>query len=244
MRTRRENRWLAIALAAAFAACGGSDGGTDPGGGNGGGGGDGGGGGGGGGGGDPVPAAIVSVSGGGQSTGTLERASQPLVVRVEDADGVGVSAVTVNWSVDGPGTLSSATSTTNSQGQASVSFTGGQTLGTSTVSATVSGVSGGVDFTVDTDVFVIRMLGIAYVAPAGGDDATVPVGTTVRWVNDDGVSHTVTSSEEPGGGSPMDSGTIGIGDSFSFTPTVEGTWTYFCEVHPGIMVGATLTATS
>jgi plastocyanin len=43
-------------------------------------------------------------------------------------------------------------------------------------------------------------------------------------------------------GSPMiNSGLMGQGERFSFTPTVAGTWTYFCEVHPAQMAGATVT---
>lgn len=94
------------------------------------------------------------------------------------------------------------------------------------------------------DVVEIRMQNTAFVAPSGGDDVTVAIGTTVQWVNLDGVQHTATSTSVPAGGVAFDSGLLGNGDRFEFTPQVAGTWVYFCEVHPGIMVGATLTATS
>lgn len=90
----------------------------------------------------------------------------------------------------------------------------------------------------------IRMQNTAFVAPGGGDAVTVTVGTTIEWVNMDGIQHTATSTSEPVGGAAFDSGIMGNGDRFQFTPQVTGTWTYLCEVHPGIMQGATITATS
>ncbi len=88
------------------------------------------------------------------------------------------------------------------------------------------------------------MQNIAFVGPDGGNAVTVPVGTTVTWVNRDDVQHTATSSDVPAGGQSFETRLLGNGESESFTPMVEGTWTYFCEVHPGIMVGATITATA
>jgi plastocyanin len=79
------------------------------------------------------------------------------------------------------------------------------------------------------------------VAPFGGDDITIKLGDTVEWVNRDGVSHTATSTSTPAGGASFDSGLMGNSDSFSFTPSVTGTWVYFCEVHPATMVDARIT---
>ena len=222
--------------ALAFAACGG-DGGTDPvdDGGNGGGGGGGGG----------TAAAIAVVSGSGQSGKTLEALGSPFVVRVTDDAGAAVSGVTVSWSVAaGDGTLSATSSSTNSAGETSVTYTPGPALGASTVSATVSGVPQAAEFTVQTTVALVKMESIAFVSPQGGDALTVPVGTTVEWVNLDAVAHTVTSTDVPAGGAAFDSGLMGQGERFQFTPMVEGTWTYFCEVHPGVMLGATITVVS
>jgi plastocyanin len=85
------------------------------------------------------------------------------------------------------------------------------------------------------------MSGIAFRAPLGGDDITIKLGDTVEWVNRDGVSHTATSNSTPGGGSSFDSGLMGNSDSFSFTPSVTGTWVYFCAVHPAQMQDARIT---
>ena len=228
----REVNWLAIGASLALAACGG-DGSTDPtNGGNGGGNGGG-------------AAAVAEVSGSGQTGKTLEALGNPFVVLVTDAEGAAVSGATVSWAVvEGTGSLSSASSTTNVQGRASVTFTPGATLGSSTVRATVSGVSQGVDFTVETTVIVVRMQNTAFVAPQGGDDITVPLGTVVEWVNLDAVQHTATSSATPAGGEAFDTGLMGNGERRQFTPGVEGTWTYLCEVHPGIMVNAMITVVS
>ena len=225
---------VALAGAMAFAACGDS---TDPG--------DDGGGGGGGGGGSGA-AAISVVSGDAQQAKTLETLGQPLVVRVDDASGSPVSGATVNWTVSsGSGTVSSASTTTGGDGRTSVTFTGGATLGTNTVSAAVTGVAASASFTIETSTLVIAMEDIAFVAPNGSDAVTVPVGTPIEWVNRDNVQHTATSSNTPAGGTAIATGLISGGArSQPFTPLVEGTWTYFCEVHPGIMVGATITATA
>jgi plastocyanin len=65
----------------------------------------------------------------------------------------------------------------------------------------------------------------------------VKVGTTVTWVNDDGTTHTVTSSN-----GTFSSGPLPPGASFSYTFTQPGTYGYTCSYHPW-MTG-TITVTS
>ncbi|MFQ5944221.1 MAG: plastocyanin/azurin family copper-binding protein, partial [Anaerolineales bacterium] len=55
---------------------------------------------------------------------------------------------------------------------------------------------------------------------------TVPIGTTVTWVYDAGLPHTVTSDTNL-----FNSGTLGEGDTFSFTFTEEGVFPYYCQFH-------------
>ena len=87
----------------------------------------------------------------------------------------------------------------------------------------------------------VNMQNIAFVAPDGSDDVTITLGQSVEWVNlDQGVQHTATSNEEPDGGDEFDSDLLSNGETFVFTPNVRGTWTYFCEVHPNQMQGATI----
>ena len=61
----------------------------------------------------------------------------------------------------------------------------------------------------------------------GSAALTVPVGTTVTWINKDDVPHTVISTEKVFGSSVLDTD-----DKFSYTFTKPGTFPYFCSVHP------------
>jgi plastocyanin len=65
--------------------------------------------------------------------------------------------------------------------------------------------------------------------------ATVKVGQTVKWVNEDEAPHNVT-------GGPLKSKTFGKGGTFEFTPKKAETISYVCTVHPNMK--ATLTVTS
>ena len=55
---------------------------------------------------------------------------------------------------------------------------------------------------------------------------TVPIGTTVTWVNHDDVPHTVTANDKGFGSKAMDTD-----DRFSHQFTAPGTYPYFCAVH-------------
>jgi plastocyanin len=55
---------------------------------------------------------------------------------------------------------------------------------------------------------------------------TVPLGSTVIWTNRDDIPHTVVS---PG---KFRSKTLDTDDSYAFTFTVAGDYTYFCSLHP------------
>ena len=64
------------------------------------------------------------------------------------------------------------------------------------------------------------------------ENLTIVTGTTVAWTNQDGADHTTTTQTE-GGTSPLwDSGLLATGESFSFTFDNEGTYAYFCAIHP------------
>jgi plastocyanin len=80
---------------------------------------------------------------------------------------------------------------------------------------------------------------------------TVKVGTTVTWLNDEAITHTVTSGRFEGidkttglRSSQNPDGTFnakldGKGRSFSFTFNKPGTYTYYCDIHQGM--NATIT---
>ena len=61
---------------------------------------------------------------------------------------------------------------------------------------------------------------------------TVKAGTTVTWINEDDVPHTVASSSKV-----FKSKALDTRDKFSFTFTTPGTYDYFCSLHPH-MTGA------
>ena len=62
----------------------------------------------------------------------------------------------------------------------------------------------------------------------GPSTLTVPAGTTVTWINQDDVPHTVVSAE----GKEFKSPPLDTDEKFSYTFTKAGTFTYFCSVHP------------
>jgi plastocyanin len=59
---------------------------------------------------------------------------------------------------------------------------------------------------------------------------TVPVNSTVKWKNLDGITHTVTSDN-----ASWDSGNITAGSTFKFTFTTTGTFHYHCTIHPSML---------
>ena len=70
------------------------------------------------------------------------------------------------------------------------------------------------------------------------DKFAVPAGTTVAWFNDDpGQLHTVTSgnlSDAANSGSVFNSGGLPPGAFFQYTFDQEGTFDYYCQLHPWI----------
>jgi len=66
----------------------------------------------------------------------------------------------------------------------------------------------------------------------------VPVGTVVTWTNQDNVPHTVTLAHVMESTNDIwESGQLSPGDSFSYTFTSRGTFTYYCSDHPSTMAG-------
>jgi len=99
----------------------------------------------------------------------------------------------------------------------------------------------------------VLILNYAYV-PA---DLTVPIGTTVTWINQDSVGHTVTEGDP---NSPKQANLrafdssgeavtgkvalIGAGESWTYTFTTPGTYEYYCIVHPYMIGHITVTTTT
>jgi amicyanin len=58
-------------------------------------------------------------------------------------------------------------------------------------------------------------------------EITVPVGTTVTWVNNDDIPHTVVAVDKS-----FKSKVLDTDEKFSFTFTKAGSFDYFCSIHP------------
>ena len=71
---------------------------------------------------------------------------------------------------------------------------------------------------------VVKIRGFAYNPKV----INIKAGTKVTWVNEDSVSHTVTSDS----GGLLNSGLIPPGGSFSFTFSNSGSESYYCVPHP------------
>jgi plastocyanin len=63
---------------------------------------------------------------------------------------------------------------------------------------------------------------------------TVNAGDTVRWTNNDGDAHTVTSGPDRAADGKFDAGNLDPGQIFSFTFTTAGSYPYFCNYHFGM----------
>jgi plastocyanin len=61
----------------------------------------------------------------------------------------------------------------------------------------------------------------------GPTSLTVTSGTTVTWINNDDVPHTVVSDDKVFRSKALDTD-----DKYSYTFTKPGTYNYFCSVHP------------
>ena len=59
----------------------------------------------------------------------------------------------------------------------------------------------------------------------------VKPGTTVTWLNEDEILHTVTAVAREGKGGGFDAPLEGKGKSFSFTFSQPGVYTYYCDRH-------------
>lgn len=70
-------------------------------------------------------------------------------------------------------------------------------------------------------------------------ELTVTAGTTVVFVNDDDVAHTVTSRDEAP--TVFDSGELGTGETFEVTFDRSGTYPYFCRIHPTMRAAIVVT---
>lgn len=158
------------------------------------------------------PTALVPKSGGGQTGIVTQGLLNPVVARLSDL-GTSIPFATVNWQiVEGGGSLSSTTSTTDTSGSAQVRYTAGTKAGTARIQARdpVSGLVANFSFTIGpglpTQLFA-----------AAGDNQSAVAGTVptlaLRALAVDGNNNPV-----PGftvGWSALDGGSTGV--AFSTT---------------------------
>ena len=83
-----------------------------------------------------------------------------------------------------------------------------------------------------------QQIGQTYYDP---QDVSVPIDSTIQWINEDETIHTVTSGTPEEGPSPMfDSSIIEAGNLFTNTFNVAGTYDYYCIVHPWMIGSVTV----
>ena len=68
---------------------------------------------------------------------------------------------------------------------------------------------------------------------------TVKAGTTVTWINEDDIPHTVVATNRAFRSKALDTD-----DKFSFTFTTPGTFEYFCSLHPHMQGSVVVEATT
>jgi plastocyanin len=56
---------------------------------------------------------------------------------------------------------------------------------------------------------------------------TVPVGSTIRWTNQDDIPHNIVSDDKS-----FKSKALDTDETFTYTFTKPGTYSYFCSIHP------------
>jgi hypothetical protein len=96
-----------------------------------------------------IAAYLSNTAGSNQTVAPNAPAASPLVVTVRDQDRNPLENVTVEWFIkSGNGTLSAAETTTNGDGQASVTYTAGASTGNTMVIAEVPQLGAAVAFVV------------------------------------------------------------------------------------------------
>ncbi len=63
------------------------------------------------------------------------------------------------------------------------------------------------------------------------DNRTIHTSETVTWVNQDGVTHNITSSDVPTGAATFAMTLAPSGGTATLTPTIAGVYQYYCTIH-------------
>jgi hypothetical protein len=71
------------------------------------------------------------------------------------------------------------------------------------------------------------------ILPTNTTGPGLPVGTTVKWINEDESFHTITSGDYLKGPSPeFDSGLLPPKFDWNYTFSIPGEYDYYCTIHP------------
>jgi plastocyanin len=95
-------------------------------------------------------------------------------------------------------------------------FLGAALVGAAVAAGGLAPVLAGADATAKIDNFTFEP-----------DKLTVKAGTTVTWINEDDIPHTVVATDRAFRSKALDTD-----DKFSFTFTTPGSYEYFCSLHP------------
>ena len=181
--------------------------------------------------------SLAIVSGNNQAGQTGDALASPLVVRVIDPFGNGVTGTPVTWAVTGgTATVNPTSSTTGLTGTASTQVTLGMTAGTIAIQAT-SGTLGGspVTFTAQATApapNAVQVINNQFV-PA---TITVPVNTTVTWTWGQNASQHNITPDNPSN-VPSEPAISNAPHTYTHTFTTPGTYDYYCVVHGGPQTG-------
>jgi adhesin/invasin len=191
-----------------------------------------------------APAVIAKFQGDNQSA-TVNSVLQLVQAQVTDQFGNSVGGVAVDWSASG-GTLTSSTVATNPFGIASAQVTLGSVAGPITITAAVVGLDGSpLTFNATAEPIPteaeVRLGNIFFTSDRNSSTNpavdTVAVGGTVTWTW--GITgfteHSVRSVGTPSFTSSATK--FGNGQSYSFTFTTAGSYSYDCAVHGAQMTG-------
>lgn len=198
---------------------------------------------------NPGAAALIGVVSGNGQRDTIHKSLAPLVVRLTDQFGNPIAGAVVSWArTSGAGSLAGTTSTTNTDGRATMTYTLGNVVGSETVTASISGLTSRAVFNFQAlaaaPATIVAVSGNAQTARVGmalgaplvvrvADDAGSPVsGATVNWTATNGTIARTSSTDADGqssvvltlgarAGSASATGTIANGQRVTFVATAQ-----------------------
>jgi len=171
----------------------------------------------------PVPSAVVVVSGDAQSAVLNTALSDPIVLEVRGDDGLGVSGVPVTFSTADGGNVTPDSGDTDTNGQIAVQWTLGSSVGAQTLDATVLGF-GIVEATISATSLPGPPTGLVFVAQPSGANvgAAILPAVEVEIIDEFGNRATNDSSTSVDIAITGGTGTVGATLTGTLSQTVVG----------------------